>query len=391
MNAGARGVLEVYNSVGGAAFFERLLAEWESAGWQVRRHYAVTERDYRASGGRIARLRLRWRMYGGFGWRCWRAVRRGRAAAPVRVVTTNPFFAPALAQRAARGTGATVNLLYDLFPDALVQAGVLREDSWLARRCAAITRRGLRECEATVFLGAHLRDHAQSRYGPAKRAVIIPVGADGAPFRGTPPEPAWPADGVTVLHAGQMGRMHDVATLRAMLREGVPAGVNLFLYTSGTGGAQLRCELPVVERLHWGGALPEADWRRAMREAQVALVSVAGGAEGVVMPSKVYSALVAGQAVVAVCRGASDLADLVRRHDCGWVVEPGDASSLRAVLDLIVRDPMQLQQKRENAYQAGHEHYDMGPIARQWEALFESLREMRSVEQVGVDPSGTRG
>ena len=74
-----------------------------------------------------------------------------------------------------------------------------------------------------------------------------------------------------------------------------------------------------------------------MLRAQVALVTIAPGAERVVMPSKTYSALVAGQAILAICRRESDLADLVRQHDCGWVVEPGNPEQLAQTIRLASR------------------------------------------------------
>jgi glycosyltransferase involved in cell wall biosynthesis len=108
------------------------------------------------------------------------------------------------------------------------------------------------------------------------------------------------------------------------------------------------------------------------------LVTVKPGAERLVMPSKAYSALVAGQALLAICRSDSDLAELVGRHDCGWVVEPGDAEGLRSALHAIATNPEDLQRKRENAFRAGHERYDAAVIARDWTALFARLLAERS-------------
>ena len=124
----------------------------------------------------------------------------------------------------------------------------------------------------------------------------------------------------------------------------------------------------------WGTALPEDSWQQAMKQAQVALVTIAPGAERVVMPSKTYSALVAGQAILAICRRASDLADLVIRHDCGWVVEPGDLAGLSHALNRIAQNPGELWAKRRNAFAAGHRHYDMGVVAETWMKLFAELQ-----------------
>jgi glycosyltransferase involved in cell wall biosynthesis len=169
-----------------------------------------------------------------------------------------------------------------------------------------------------------------------------------------------------------MGRMHDVETLAGAISAGIPFGLKLRFHASGSGYARLRAVVP-NPAVEWGGSLDDRDWQKAMIAAQVALVTMTPGAENVVMPSKTYSALVAGQAILAVCPVNSDLADLVREHDCGWVVVPGDIAALRAVLAEIASVPGILQAKRQHAYDAGHRFYDAPVLAGQWMSLFDSL------------------
>lgn len=366
-------MIEVYNSVSGAAFFQRLLQEWRDTGARVTTYEAISESDYRARRGAIGRLALRWRMYAGYAWVCWRGARKQRNDSTLRVVTTNPFFAPALVRWTSRGRGQTIHLLYDLFPEALVQAGTIEPDSWMAIRCAAITRYSLRECAATVFLGERLRTYTEAVYGTAQRAVVIPVGADGAPFRNFPPQALSPGTMPRILYSGLMGSMHDSATLVTASSGESFTGVSWAFHASGVGYTRLCQAVGVRPNVRWGSALPDAAWQDAMKQAQVALVTIAPGAERVVMPSKTYSALVAGQAILAICHRASDLADLVIQHDCGWVVEPGDAVGLSQVIASIAHDPVGLWAKRKNAFAAGHQHYDMAPIAAQWTTLFAEL------------------
>lgn len=369
-----RAPIEVYNSVSGGAFFEGLLVAWAREGRALVRCHSLGEEAYRAKRGAMGRWWLRWKMYGAYAGRCWRTARRHADAAPVRVVATNPFFAPALVQRAAAGRGATINLLYDLYPEALIHAGVLQENSWLARRCAAVTRAALRDCDATVFLGERLQRHAEARYGRARRAVVIPVGADGAPFRSFPPQPLPRSQPVRVLYAGQMGRMHDIGALLGLLESGIPNGVEFAFHATGAGYGNLKRRLSKAPaRCRWGDALDDAAWRQALLESPVALVTMSAGAEDVVMPSKTYAALVAGQAVMAVCPRDSDLAALVRDNACGWVVDPGDVAGLRRALEEVGSDRNGLLRKRQAAFEAGHRRFDTAVVAREWLRLFEEL------------------
>jgi glycosyltransferase involved in cell wall biosynthesis len=110
-----------------------------------------------------------------------------------------------------------------------------------------------------------------------------------------------------------------------------------------------------------------------MKSAQVSLVAIAQAAENVVVPSKLFSALVAGHAIVAIAPRNSDLAEIVVKHDCGWVVSPGDGAGLYRVLAEEVSCPLQLQRKRLNAFRVGHLEYSSDAVAKLWDQELQLL------------------
>jgi glycosyltransferase involved in cell wall biosynthesis len=172
--------------------------------------------------------------------------------------------------------------------------------------------------------------------------------------------------------------LHDWETLGAALSAGVPDALVVEIAADGPGVRDLKQLLaPVAARdpqgLKFAGTRGEAEWRTAMLAADVALVTMRNGAEKVVMPSKTYSAMAAGQAILAVCPRESDLADLVAAHDCGWVVAPGDVAGLRQQLAALPDNPQEVLRKRRNAWQAAHAHYSMETVGQQWLELFQSL------------------
>jgi glycosyltransferase involved in cell wall biosynthesis len=369
--------VEFWTSTEYLAFMSGLMRELQRDGVDAVQLFHVSYSDYRIPRSSISRLWLRFRMYGIYpfvlAWHCL-FLRRPT----VLVVCTNTFYAPLVASLAAWGRNRKViHLVYDLYPDVLIHAGSLKKDSLGSRILDRITRLTLRRCAANVFLGERLLTHARSRFGDIPKAAIIAVGADGEAFKNHPPVLRVPSEPVKILYCGNMGRMHDVQTLCRLLGDESwrPAGrLQIQFHANGAGFKTLQnLASSFIKRneveLHFGAVLPDAEWVQKMLEADVALVTMIPGAGEVVMPSKTYSALVAGQAVLAVCSPDSDLASLIRNHNCGWIVTPGDDGGLKLALDEISQNRDLLLTRRQNAFRAGQQYYDVKAISQEWKRL----------------------
>ncbi len=358
-----------------------LVSELQHAGWDASHRFHISERAYRGPRTRIARLWLRIRMYLCYPVSIvWHILRSPKPL--IAVVCTNTFYAPLLASLVSRCSNVqVVHLVYDLFPDALLISGHVKEGSLLEKILGAITDATMRSCARNVFLGERLLEHATQRHGEIPRTAVIPVGAAGDAFADRPPGEGKTGGPVSVLYCGNLGHMHDITTFTGALREDagdIAARIRFLFHAGGPCLPALEAQTrslpdPVRAAIRLDKNLKHDEWVETMAAADVALVTMTPGAEKVVMPSKTYSALTAGQAILAVCPLESDLADTVARCECGWVVAPGDAAGLRRVLEEIATRPDAILEKRRNAYRAGHDHYDTKVVTKQWEALFREL------------------
>lgn len=378
------GVVQIFSNVGGddTAYFAAWGESLRREGWNVEIVSSIAGGEYRNARSRWRRVILRWKMYPGFALRIAMACLQRRQA--IRIVTTNPFFAPWLAKLCSGSRARVIMLLYDLYPDALEVGGPRAGFSLAHGIMARATRAAIRHCDAMVFLGARIRRHAEAQYGAPRRGEVIPVGADCAGFGDVPPVSAAGKREIEILYCGQMGAMHDLATLAGLLAgESNPApperaGVHFRFYSSGRTYAELKDRYCACRqsnwKMIWEGPLSLAAWGMAMKRAEIGLVTLRPGAERVAMPSKTYSAMAAGQAILAIAPSDSDLADLVRRHNCGWVIEPGDVSGLQRTLGDIVANPAELCRKRGNAFRAAREFYDIPVVQQAWSRLLGELR-----------------
>jgi glycosyltransferase involved in cell wall biosynthesis len=367
--------VEFWSSVEYGTFQRGLVRALGASGWEAEHRFGVKQADYWDARSRAARLILRMRTYIVYPFQVFRRFLGGRPGS-VGVVSTNTFFAPWIAAVASGRNGPpVVHWVFDLFPDVLIVAGAMNRGSAPERISRRVVRSAFDRSVANVFLGSRLLAFAERQFGPIPRAVVIPVGCDAEPFRAMPPAARVEGAPVRILYSGNLGRMHDVETIVDALEIGLPDGIVLDFCGNGPGFRRLQAAvqpLGLGARVRFAANLAEREWVQAMSAADIGLVTLRTGAEGVVMPSKTYSAMAAGQAVIAVCPPESDLEDTLRDHGCGWTVRPGDAAGLAAAWESAASDPGELLRRRRRAWNAGQEVFDQRMLAARWNSVLEA-------------------
>lgn len=359
-----------------------LIRSLSEHGLEAKQHFQISLRRYRRARGAWRRLLLRIEQYLLYPViLAWSLIRK---RTDIAVVCTNTFYAPLVATLVHR---RVIYLMYDVFPEALVYAGKLQSGSWKERWIHWITQKGLDRCVGTVFLGERLKVYVGSRYDLKNPAWVIPVGADTSLFQANllSRENQLHEGSLTaaqssrrgILYCGNFGYMHDVDTvIRVWQREVALAFRWVFRCVGPRVGKVARAMEEVRDlgvAVDIGAGLDEVAWVAALKEFPIGLVTMLPGSEQVVMPSKTYSAMCAGQAILAIAPEDSDLVDLIKAEDCGWWVEPGDVDGIERVLKGILSDPTQLERKRSNARKAGQEKYSTQVLAVKWAALLRKL------------------
>jgi glycosyltransferase involved in cell wall biosynthesis len=273
------------------------------------------------------------------------ALRSFRRGEPVLVVTNPPLlpFVVALAA-AVRGSPCAL-IIHDVYPEALVSAGLLGRDGLVARALAGLSRWLYRRMRRIVVLGRDMHALVQHKLGGTDgRVVLIPNWADldlvrpeardGNPLLGE----LGLRERFVVQYAGNMGRTHGAETLvdaARRLRHETPDVCFLFI---GSGARRAWIEDTAdregLDNVRVLPSRPRSDQPTFLNASDVAIISFAPGMAGVSVPSRMYNVLAAGKPIIAVADEESELARVVREADVGWVVRPGDAEGVaRAVLE----------------------------------------------------------
>jgi glycosyltransferase involved in cell wall biosynthesis len=219
----------------------------------------------------------------------------------------------------------------------------------------------LGDCMAATLAGRF--DPTRTKAG---RLEIIPPWADTAKLRPRPKAENWFARSqaqvgkLTVMYSGNMGMGHDIETMLNAARR-LRSARDLHFMFIGAGpkwqiiADYLHKEAPAnVTLLPWQ---PEAVVPFSLATADVALVSLEAGAEGLAFPSKALSAMAAGSALLGLSNIPSDLQVLIEQFHCGLNIKPGDVEGLVKAILTFKNNQIFLNKCRESARMAAEQDF----------------------------------
>ena len=157
---------------------------------------------------------------------------------------------------------------------------------------------------------------------------------------------------ILFLFIGSGHRLNELATLvtKCGLQE-------QFRFIPYQDRAQLKLSLGVPD-LHW--------------------LSLRPALEGLIVPSKFYGIAAAGRATLAVTASDGEIAKLVREHDCGFVIEPGQGLKLAAAIRQLADDPSRLIAMGHNARALLEARFRRAQALDRWRSLLEEVGGMVS-------------
>ena len=343
---------------------------------------------------------------GRLGYRAWAfllfpmgLVLHGVFRAPrVMIPTTNPFILPwiAIGTRWLHGR-PVIPLVYDLYPDALEAGGVVPMGGFVSRMVSGINRWWIRRADGVVYIGRRMAEHAHARYGEPRLWTILETGADAEELDSqtstTWPSSsalgAWCEDRYVVSYVGNLGVMHDWETLAEAVpkllaeQPGSARKLGVVIAAFGPGEAWLRDQWgdSMTEHVIFTGSLQDEEWAALLARSDVSLATLRQEANRTCVPSKAYSAMAAGSALVVVAPEDSDLAELVQARRCGRVTAPGDVDGLVAALGHYGTDAASCAEAAEAGRQAIRAQYDIRRLADRWRVFLQEVLAQRSASR----------
>jgi glycosyltransferase involved in cell wall biosynthesis len=300
------------------------------------------------------------------------------------LLTTAPPFLPLLGYFISRICQIRyVCLLYDLYPDIAIELNVIKQQHWIAKLWDYFNCLTWQNAEAIIVLSDTMKDRIVAKQPDIDdKIAVIPNWADLQQIVSIPKQENWFAkehdlvEPFTVLYSGNMGRCHDMDTLleAIILLRDLP---NIRFVFIGSGDKRKHFMERVAElSLNNCLFLPYQSRENlpfSLTACDVSIVSISEGMEGLVAPSKLYSALASGRPIVSICSDNSYLNNIFAQANCGATVRNGDSVGLAAYLEKLSQNPQLTSLLGESGRLYCLKNYAPEKISKDYLKLLQSL------------------
>ena len=301
----------------------------------------------------------------------------------VVLCVTTPFALPYPVTLATRLRGASaVLLIYDLYPEALVMAGLVRPRSLVARAIRfangllfaaldAIITIG-RDVEALLLAYKHV---ARQKIKFVPNWALLPIGyrevEAGNRFR------CGFAVKLVVGLSGNLGFTHSASTVyeaARLLRD--EKNVHFLLSGWGSGWKQLTelCAKGPLDNVTLIDPVPESELEEFLSAADVWVIPYRRNVAGVSVPSRIYNLLAVGRPVIVTAEAVSEAALMLQEENIGWVARPEDPSDLAAAIRSAAADRQETLAKGRRAALAAQRYTYDHAIASYRQIISDAMR-----------------
>jgi colanic acid biosynthesis glycosyl transferase WcaI len=273
----------------------------------------------------------------------------------------------------------------ELYPDIAINLGAVRNPAAI-RLLYALERFVYRRAARVTLIADRMRRRLIEKGIPPERTAVIPNFVDADLLRAVPAPNGFTREAgidarFVVCYAGNLGPAQGLETLvdAARLLADEPAIV-VVLVGGGTLWDHLAARIR-DERLSNVRLVAHQPFARVPEiygASHLSVVSQAAATGSDAVPSKVYRIMACGGAVLAATDAQSDLAQLVRAAQCGFVVPQGSPGAIAAAVRHAFANREALVSMGESGRRHVLAHYARPVVTARYDALISDVLKERA-------------
>lgn len=305
----------------------------------------------------------------------------------ILLVVTNPPLLPFIAILLKYVKGCKfVLLIHDVYPEVLVAAGICKPSSFIVKIGQAMNRFLYGRASRIITLGRDMTALAEAKLSKdAEKIRCIPNWADNeivrpiSKARNKLLEELGLTDKFVCLYAGNMGRTHGIEYLAETAKNTQLKQPEIHFLVIGSGSKKKWLEdyisrenisnitiIPISVR-------PRSEQIVSLTACDVAIILFVPGMAGVSVPSRMYNHMAAGKPIIAMADECSELAQVIKEENIGWIVSPGDIEGLIRTIELAATHPDLCVQMGSRAAVVAQTKYTFDRAGEAYKQLFREL------------------
>lgn len=248
-------------------------------------------------------------------------------------------------------------VVYDLYPDSLFSQGFLRKESFIGRWWIRQNKKVFAKAERVFTLSEDMKkavaqyvteDKIKIVYNWAHNEHMKPIAKEENPFL----VDLDLQDKFIVLYSGNMGMTHDIdimVDVAERLREN--DGVRFLFIGEGAKKAVIEEKISEygLSNCHVLPFQPLEVLPYSMGAADVAVVTTDARQSGLSVPSKTYTYLATGAALLCLAEDGTELGKLVKEHHVGRCFGGTQKDDMAAYIAALEQDGAMLANYKKNA------------------------------------------
>jgi colanic acid biosynthesis glycosyl transferase WcaI len=274
--------------------------------------------------------------------------------------------------------GPLVFNIQDVFPDAAIESGAV-SNKWLIKLASWLERVSYHRSAAVTVLSDDLRENVVAKLGRHAncKVRVIPNFVDV--------EEISPMDRMTayrtelgigsepvVLYAGNVGFSQSLDLVLNAARQ-MPE-IAFVINGGGSARIPLISEAKDLPNVYFGHYQPRERLSEVLATGDIHLVPLKTGLARSSVPSKTYSILAAGRAVLASIDPGTEVTRIIAAADCGTSVPPDNHQAFVAALRELLADPNQAAVLGQRGRAWVEQWASPAAVAESYEELFGELQ-----------------
>lgn len=279
-----------------------------------------------------------------------------------------------------------IALFYDLHPELSCAVGMLREGSVIDMIWRRLNSWILKKADVAICLGNYMKQSVMARCAQVP-TVIIDNWCDPAIVRCLPKAESRFAqeqgllDKFVVMFSGNMGWRQRLEILLEVAADLQDTAIRFVFIGEGAKKEKL---IEMAARKNLQNVLffsyqPRETMEHSLAAADLCVVSQEREVIGFGVPSKIYTYMASGRAILGLASKPCELIDMVKALQCGWVFdEDHDKDAIVAQLRQLVQAPQPCLAAGRRARQAFEENFTLQIIAQQYLEVIQQQCEIGS-------------